>query len=727
MAYQISVIIPIYNVDQYIEDCLNSIVHQSIGINKIEVLLIDDYSTDRSMNIAEKYANRYESIKLIRHPHNLGTGSARNTGLSMATTELIAFLDADDFISSNTFELAIKGIQHFNVDLFIYEYEYYSPSNKVYPRNPSAQLFSNNKVITNILDFPELIFSTSVCNKVFKRAIIEKLRFSQSRIEDVLFSTRSTFHASKIYISNECNYYYRKREENNSKTDDYFSHKESYLDHLNVNTEMHQLIEEYPHYKDLIDWFNARSLHPFVYSMQYKPFFSLKEKRSYFSRSKKILSNIEVHVINQLEKSSSQTIVKALQEYSFSRFAWTSFLIFIAGQVQKWSSKLRKIYKFGLLAGCWALSLCYRFNKEYSNVWLVCERGDDAGDNGYSFFKFLCVSHPEINAFYLMDDSNQANLKKVQSIGRVVPYGGIRHKILFILAKYLVTAHRGTIEPWNYQKIRKHKILVSKKQKYIFLQHGVTKDDVSNVLGREHTSFDLFITGAKPEYEYIVSTFGYDKEEVVYTGFARFDDLYSNQTKKQILFMPTWRKKLAWSDSMKKADRFKESEYFRRYQSLLNNEELNDLLVSNGYKLIFYPHHEMQQFINYYSTSSESIVIADKDTFDVQALLKESVLLLTDYSSVFFDFGYMDKPIVYYQFDQADFFESHYKRGYFNYEMDGFGPVLNEEQMVVNYIKASIDSNFKLEGKYSERIERFFPLKDQKNCERIFQSILQLK
>ncbi|KOR76488.1 hypothetical protein AM231_27350 [Paenibacillus solani] len=388
---------------------------------------------------------------------------------------------------------------------------------------------------------------------------------------------------------------------------------------------------------------------------------------------------------------------------------------------------IQKVNKAALLGLCLVASFFYRFNSKYRNIWLVCERGYEAGDNGYSFFKYLCQNHPEIHAFYLMDYSNQQDFNKVNSIGEVIQYGSFKHKILFILAKYLVTAHRGTIEPWNYQQYKRFCGFLSKNQKYIFLQHGITKDDVSNVLGRKQTSFDLFITGAKPEFDYISSTFGYHNGEVVYTGFARFDDLHSFKIKKQILFMPTWRKKLAWSNISDRAEMFKNTDYFRYYQSLLSNEELIRVLNQSGYQLVFYPHHEMQQFVDCFSTNAEHILIGNKERFDVQTLLKESSVLITDYSSVFFDFGYMGKPVVYYQFDSVDFFQTHYKRGYFSYQSDGFGPVFSEEQEIIDYIKFLVNSNFQIEDKYRQRIERFFTLKDQNNCERIFQSIIQLK
>lgn len=727
MSYLLSVIVPVYNVEHYLDECLGAIVNQSIGIDNIEVILIDDHSSDNSLKIAERYAKRYKTIKIVRHPKNMGSGSARNTGLNMATSELITFIDGDDFVTGNTLELAVECMKRNNLDLFIYEYEYFSSSNKVYPRNPSAILFSENKIITDICDFPEIIFATSVCNKVFKKDLINDLRFAESRIEDVMFSTQTTFHARNIYVCNDCKYYYRKREESNSKTDEYYSNKESYWDHLNVNRQMCELVVHFPEYKKLIDWFNARSLHPFIYNMVNKQFFTLQEKRDFFYESKRVLANIDSGIIEKLEKTVSKTIVKNTQKKTFSLFYSTNFFMKLYNGIISGIPGGQKIKKAAFLVFCIVVAFLFRMNKKYKYAWLICERGYEARDNGYSFFKYLREKHQGINAYYLMDLANHRDLKKVKSLGNVVQYGGFKHKILFILAKYLVTAHRGTIEPWNYQQYSKYFGFISKQQKYIFLQHGITKDDVSNVLGKAHTSFDLFITGAKPEYEYIKSSFGYTNGEVVYTGFARFDDLHQIQTKKQILFMPTWRKKLAWSASLNKSESFKQSYYFRRFQSFLNNEGLIEILTDHDYELIFYPHHEMQQFIDCFSTRSKRIVIASEHEYDVQTLLRESEVLITDYSSVFFDFGYMGKPILYYQFDSEDFFQTHYKQGYFSYVHDGFGPVLREEQEIVDYIKWLMNSNNQLEESYRQRIDHFFLLKDRNNCERIYKSIIELK
>lgn len=102
---------------------------------------------------------------------------------------------------------------------------------------------------------------------------------------------------------------------------------------------------------------------------------------------------------------------------------------------------------------------------------------------------------------------------------------------------------------------------------------------------------------------------------------------------------------------------------------------------------------------------------------DVRALHPD-LILITDYSSVFFDVGYMEKPVIYYQFDQEEFWKIHYQKGYFSYEAHGFGSVVETEEALMAALRACAESGFKMEKQYMERLEAFFPVRDERNCER---------
>ena len=256
-------------------------------------------------------------------------------------------------------------------------------------------------------------------------------------------------------------------------------------------------------------------------------------------------------------------------------------------------------------------------------------------------------------------------------------------------------------------------------ERFCFLQHGVTKDDIP-ALHFDQTGARLFVCGAKPEYEYIRKEFGYPQEAVQYTGFARYDTLCDVNTKRQILIMPTWRMYITDENS------FLESEYYRQWNRLLTDSRFAECIEKNDLSVIFYPHYEVQKYLHLFHPGSERIIFADFANYDVQTLLKESKLLVTDYSSVFFDFAYMRKAVIYFQFDQDDFFSKHYNRGYFSYQKMGFGPVTECVESAVEAIIQSANGGFCLTDGYGKRAQIFFPLYDQKNCERIYDAICSL-
>ena len=120
---------------------------------------------------------------------------------------------------------------------------------------------------------------------------------------------------------------------------------------------------------------------------------------------------------------------------------------------------------------------------------------------------------------------------------------------------------------------------------------------------------------------------------------------------------------------------------------------------------------------------NDVITIANDKEFDVQELLMVSKFLITDFSSVFFDFAYMDKPLVYYQFDKNHFRNNHFEEGYFSYENDGFGPCVENLQDLKSYIFTIGNNKWAQPSKYALRIKKFFPVRDMKNCERIYRAI----
>ena len=133
----------------------------------------------------------------------------------------------------------------------------------------------------------------------------------------------------------------------------------------------------------------------------------------------------------------------------------------------------------------------------------------------------------------------------------------------------------------------------------------------------------------------------------------------------------------------------------------------------------------MQKNLQDFQTSSDNIILADWKNYDIQELLKESAFLITDYSSVFMDFAYMRKPVLFYQFDYKKFREGQYEEGYYNYK-DGFGKSIDTLDELITEIKKQFKNNWILEDKYKGRIDKFFRIHDDQNSKRVYSFIKEI-
>ncbi|MBS3202809.1 CDP-glycerol glycerophosphotransferase family protein [Turicibacter bilis] len=360
-----------------------------------------------------------------------------------------------------------------------------------------------------------------------------------------------------------------------------------------------------------------------------------------------------------------------------------------------------------------------KFPNKFKNCWIVAERGVDARDNGYWFYKYMRINYQNKNVFYIISQDSP-DFEKVNKLGNIIRYNSIQHGIAYFSAQKLISTHPYFCRPeWKGIGSFENRGVLKVKGKRIFLQHGITKDYIPG-LTQNQLNADLFICGAKPEYEYIKECYGYSEEKVKYTGFARFDNLFESRSvgiNNMILLMPTWRHYMRRFESI---EDFQKSEYFQRYNEFINNKDFIQMLDKYNYYLVFYPHFEVQKWVNCFSSISDKIIIAKMGDFDVQKLLIDCDILITDYSSVFFDVAYLKKMIIFYQFDYEEYRDKHYEEGYFDYR-NSFGPVVESGKALLDVIEYSI-INGNAE-KYLKNISSFFEYDDNDNCRRIYEAI----
>lgn len=373
------------------------------------------------------------------------------------------------------------------------------------------------------------------------------------------------------------------------------------------------------------------------------------------------------------------------------------------------------------------------FNKG-KKIWLISDRTNKANDNGEHMFRYI-VEHagPDIEPMYVID-KNCPDYQKMKRIGKVLPYNTPKYRLYFLIADKIISSAGGEYVINAYGGDRKYMCDLYDFD-YVFLQHGVTKDDISGWINRYNKNMKLIVTAGKPEQRSFCDPhYAYPPDVPVLTGFPRHDNLIHLQKKKpvekKILIIPTWRKSIkgSYNPSTTESiyfDGFKETEYFNFYNSLINDERLCSCMKEYGYTglLCMHPIHSTQ-WVDFHPNEVFHI---NHGNVDYQNEFVSSALLVTDYSSVFFDFGFLRKPVVYCQFDREEFFEEHsYDEGYFSYEENGFGPVCYDLDSTVDSIIASIKNDCKNTKEYVDRIEDFYGFDDDNSCKRVYESILRL-
>lgn len=394
--------------------------------------------------------------------------------------------------------------------------------------------------------------------------------------------------------------------------------------------------------------------------------------------------------------------------------------------VKKLFSKRGTVFLKDIFLGMLAF-LVAKFNKE-KEVWIISERFDEARDNGYHLYRYIKNYYKNENVYYIIDKKSK-DYNKIKELKNIINFGSFRHHIYYWKATKLISTHINGYMPNEKAYKYIHKIIKHNAKK-IFLQHGIIKDFLPQLLYK-NTKLDLFVCGAKPEYEYVREKFQYPENNVQYLGLCRYDNLNNNKLKNQILIMPTFRMQYYVERyetlTEEKIKEFLNGQFYKKYSELLNNELLIDKIEKTKTEIIFYPHYEMKKYLGFFKNSfPQCVKIAENSEYDIQDLLKQSKLLITDFSSVFFDFAYMGKPIIYFQFDKNEYRHKHYKTGYFSYERDGFGKVETETDMVIKSILKYVDNNYETEKKYIERRNKFFIYKDTNNCKRNYDAIKRL-
>ncbi len=830
-----SIVSPVYNVGRYLDQFFCSIVIQEQFCTGVELIVVDDGSTDNSAAILEKWRRRFPRNIVVIRQSNGGQSVARNTGLRHATADWVTFIDPDDFIERDYLARVDRFIRRHDRDkapLIFASCRHitYDEAGKQFLDNhPLRNRFDRDTVLP-VAD-PGKHIQLHVNSVFFRRSLIEAvvLRFDarvRPCFEDAHFVARYMMGntGGRIGFVRGARYYYRKRADNSSTLDTSADAPERFDDlyrygycallqearerlgnapvwlqrtvlyditwqirrYLNNEEKLAFLDErQLGTYKALLrkafeliasstiarfELAGIRELHRIGILGHFK---SVHDKRSYCfieeldaargtfvlrwyasvagSRARLLVDNAEVVPIESKEQVHTLLhetfFYENRQRLRVSAGSLTAevdgipFSISVFGQGARPRIDIAEMFAAHAApkppialsrpaARIRAMSQSPLIREKYQDAWVLMDRDVQADDNAEHLYRYLRRARSDINAFFVLRRESR-DWQRLEAEGfRLIPFGSNDHAYALLNAQYLVSSH-ADVYVWRHLPPGEYRDLI--RYKYVFLQHGCLLHDLASWLNT--IPIDLVLTSSERERNSMAgpsNRYRLMPSQVALTGMPRHDALVKDRlpSERRILIMPTWRNSLVGRRLDNGTERelvndFAQSEYAAAWKALLHDPRLKSLLDSHGYRVTFFPHTNVEPYLSTFDMPDYVDVESRAAGSSIQAAFRNARLLITDYSSVAFEVALLGRAVLYYQFDRDRIFTGvhSFRRGYFDYERDGFGPVCPDLDGLLDQLARTLALDGEVEPAYASRTRDAFRWRDGNACRRTVQAI----
>lgn len=375
----------------------------------------------------------------------------------------------------------------------------------------------------------------------------------------------------------------------------------------------------------------------------------------------------------------------------------------------------------------------FKPSAKYNNddSWVLMDRDTQADDNAEHLYRYIQLNHPEKKIiFALRQSSNDWN--RLQKDGfNLVDFGSFEFENKLRRCSKIISSH---LDQYIYDYFNDE---YEYSKKFVFLQHGITQNNISQWFNAKK-NLRILVATTQNEYSSFLqdnSPYRLSTKDVILSGLPRHDALIQNSfdDQKILLIMPTWRKNIVGSAIGKGNTRginkqFIQSEYAKHWSAFLQSSELRDITRNLNFKIIFAPHTNILPYLEMLKVPKYIEVWQPNNDSSMQSLFQQVKVMITDYSSVAFEMGYLNKLVLYYQFDRDQVYSGTHitQLGYFDFERDGFGPVATTEPQLLKALEKVLQNNGRPNRTYLKRMKETFPFRDGKNCERVYQAILEL-
>ncbi|WP_211299476.1 glycosyltransferase [Pukyongiella litopenaei] len=368
-------------------------------------------------------------------------------------------------------------------------------------------------------------------------------------------------------------------------------------------------------------------------------------------------------------------------------------------------------------------------SSDRKSIWLFAERGgNSAEENGWIFFNYCVENAHHADCYYVLNAGAKRPNCGAQLASRIVTKGSPEWSILVEQASHLFFNDAAADILASNDDVGRYE-----DKKYVYLTHGALAFS-PGVYQRNHRYFDLITCASQEDIRIASPHWGYDVSTFRVTGLARWDRLTEfAPDKKEVLLSLTWRKTLntkSWSDNApldaESIAHFKSSPYYHAIVRLLRSERLHQILRDAGLRLNIALHFRVRPlFAEALGDNSDifRVINDDSDEENLQDLLKNAALLITDYSSVMWDMAHMNKPVILYQFDKLEMMRERGLAQFAQREPDLAFDLCFTQAEVIDMIERAVANGFQVDPSRQEHLKRFLPYRDTDNCKRILKAV----
>lgn len=364
-------------------------------------------------------------------------------------------------------------------------------------------------------------------------------------------------------------------------------------------------------------------------------------------------------------------------------------------------------------------------------VWMYIDKIYKGGDSSEYLYKYAVSQDNDFRHYYLID-KNSSDYRRLKKEGyKPLVRGSIKHRLVFLLADMMVISNSTVFAFNDFPMLNSRYVRDLTDFHVCCVQHGMSVQKIAIAQNRLRDNTRLYFCASKYEIENLSKpVYGYEGTDALrLTGVPRYDGL-ADRAVKQIMISPTWRMQAAVPVADDKNEGqlrdynplFKESDYFRVYNTLINDERLISAAREYGYRIKYVLHPIVSSQLDDFDKNDYVDIVPAVGDMSYEDMFCESALMVTDFSGIQFDFAYMRKPVVYLHHKDIP---QHYEEGTFFYDTMGFGEICHDNDELIDLLIEYMRNGCHMKEEYVRRADDFFYYDDHDNCKRVYETMVE--